>query len=159
VSHVLRLAACAAAVAVFFAGAWVTSPALVRDLGLDLWEFPAWQRSLGSQVERKQELVRRWHVAERRDQMKTEICRDLLAGRITLREAARRFDELPEPSDRLREDLRFQYPQGTDEERMCRHVLQWADDLTADEPGRAAESHRRLRGEFQAAFGRPPDRL
>jgi hypothetical protein len=158
VSQVLRFSACTAVVAVFLTVAGATRPVLLRDLGLNIWEWPGWQRNLDSQVERKQELMRRWQVSERRDQMKSAICRDLLAGRLTLREAARRFEELPEPSDHLQEDLRFQFPQGTDEERMCLHVLLWAGDLTGPPSADGVEPLRRLREEFQAAFGRLPDR-
>jgi hypothetical protein len=156
VSHVLRLSACAAALATFFVGLWAARPVLLHDLGLDLWTWPALQQNLDSELERRQELARRWQVALRRDEFKNQICGELIAGRITLREAVRRFEELPEPSERLQDDLRFRFPQGTDEERLWRHVLEWADDLAADHPGRDAAALRRLREEYRAAFGQAP---
>ena len=157
--HLLRLSACAAAVAVFFLGAWACQPALLRDFGLDVWEWPAWQHSLDAERQRQAELVRRWQAAARREQMKNQICRELIEGRLTLREAARRFRELPDLSHRLWDDLRVDFPDGTtDEERLCRHVLKWACDLTAGDDG-ALELRRRLDAELRAIRGRPQGSL
>ncbi len=131
----LRLAACAALVAGLVAAAELLFPAWLRDLGLDPAEWWAWQRRIDDQYERERELNRRWAVSAGRDRVKTQICQELIAGRISLREAARRFEELPDPPARLREDLRINFPVGTDAERLSRHVIAWACDL----PERADE--------------------
>jgi hypothetical protein len=154
-SQLLRLSACAALVAGCFAATWGTRPAVLRGLGLDLWEWPRWQNNLDAEHEREGELTRRWQISERREWMKTRICRDVIDGRLTVREAARRFAEMPDPPERLWEDLRLNFPEGTDEERMCRHVIEWAGDLPPKEPSRAEELRRRLREELRAGLGRP----
>jgi hypothetical protein len=152
VTPLLRFSACAALVAGLLAGAWALRPAVLTDLGLDVWEWPRWQHTLDSQSEREGELGRRWQISARREQLKNEICRELIEGRLTLRQAARRFAELPDPPERLWEDLRQNYPEGGDEERMCRHVIDWASDLPPRVPSRAEELRRRLREELQVGL-------
>jgi hypothetical protein len=152
VTHLLRFSACAALIAGFFAGAWALRPAVLSDLGLDVWEWPRWQNSLDVQSEREGELGRRWQISARREQMKNEICRELIEGRLTLRQAARRFVEMPDPPERLWDELRLNYPEGDDGERMCRHVIEWASDLPPREPSRVEELRRRLREELQVGL-------
>jgi hypothetical protein len=147
----LRVSACAALVALFFAGAWALRPVVLTDLGLDVWDWPRWQHTFDAQSEREGELARRWQISARREQMKNEICRELIAGRLTLRQAARRFAEMPDPPERLWDELRQNYPGGDDEERMCRHVIDWASDLRPREPSRA-EALRRLQEELRVSL-------
>jgi hypothetical protein len=147
----VRLLACAALVAGVFAGAWVARPAVLRNLGFAVWELPDWQHRLDDQSERDRELDRRWQVSAWRERRKTEICRELIAGRLTLREAATLFLEIPNPPEHLWEDLRFNYKQGTDDERMCRHVIEWACDLMSAEETGVAEMRQRWEAEVQTA--------
>jgi hypothetical protein len=152
VSALLRLVACAALLSGVYTAVSYLRPALMHECGLEFWELPAWQLRIDAQYDRQRELDRRWQISAARDHEKTQICRELIAGRITLREAARRFAELPDPPERFWEDLRKNFPQGTDPERLCRHVITWACDL----PERADQTdalRRRLEKELRSMSG------
>jgi hypothetical protein len=147
----LRLSACAALVAGVFTGAWIARPVALRNLGLAVWELPDWQHRLDDQNERDRELDRRWQVANGRERRKNEICQELIAGRLSLREAATLFLGIPDPPEHLWEDLRFNYKQGTDDERLCRHVIEWACDLMSAEETGTAELRQRWEAELHTA--------
>jgi hypothetical protein len=95
-----------------------------------------------------------------RSESKRQVARDLLAGQVSLTQAAARFGELnarpPETDASL-------FPGATEEERLCRQVIQFATKELEGKPedgGRpTAESvacRRRLEGELQALLERGP---
>jgi hypothetical protein len=156
--HLLRLSAFAVLTVLFFAGIWFLRPALLGELGLDLWEWPNWQRELDAECERDGDLSRLWQTALRRERMKDQICLELIDGRLALRDAARHFAELPDPPDRLWEDIRLSFAGAGDEERMCRHVIEWACDLLGRVPARQDALRRRLQEELRNSLKKPQKR-
>jgi hypothetical protein len=97
-----------------------------------------------------------------RSESKRQVARDLLAGRICLLEAAARFRQLNAPPPEADTSL-FRgasvFPGRTEEERLCRQVIQWAATEFED-GGRptaaSAACRRRLEGELQALLERGP---
>ncbi len=101
---------------------------------------------------------------EQRVQFKEALCRreakeriveDLVAERISLREAAGLFVVTsPQPRHYLNW-VRQAYPGGTEEESICRHVIHYVRRALGNaDPRRTAEVVARLEAELQAEF--PP---
>ena len=145
----LRLAGCAALAGLLITGGCALRPSLFADLGLDWWTWPKslWQHDV--EHARDAELTRRWQGAAWRTGAKDRICRELIAGRLTLAEAARQFMELPGTTEAMWQDIRDRFAGATAEESMSRRVIEWACDLLAREPARAEALRRRLLAELQ----------
>jgi hypothetical protein len=63
-----------------------------------------------------------------------EICRDLIAGRLTLAEAARRLGDLSDSSENFWDQIRLGFAGATDDERMCRRAIELACGLLHGNP-------------------------
>jgi hypothetical protein len=81
---------------------------------------------------------------------KEHICRDLIASRVSLSQAARQVSELPDAPDSFWATLRSMETGTTDEERVCRHLIDWACGLVMHEPDQAEALRQRLEAELQA---------
>src|SRR5438874_2470476 len=83
------------------------------------------------------------------------IPRGLVAGRLSIREAAQRFGELAESQPQMREAfterLREAYPDCSDEERLCRHVIDQARRSFDSDPARARLVAERLEADLRAS--------
>jgi hypothetical protein len=146
-----RLAVCTCFLGLFFVGAYAFCSAVVEVAGPDLAEWIRCWRTFDSETGRGEELSQQCQYALERHQAKNQIARDLIAGRLSLAEAAARFAELPHPSQRMREMLRFYHgTAATDEEIMSQHVIDWACLLLEEEPARAAAVRHRLENEWRA---------
>jgi hypothetical protein len=110
--------------------------ALVVLAGL-AWVRPEWTEAVGEALtggdsgrveearRRREELVKRDGVLFRRIAAKEEVIRELIAGRLSLWQAARWFKQLNEnPRDLTADYLEF-FPGATDDEKQCRQVLDW----------------------------------
>jgi hypothetical protein len=147
----LRLAACAAVVGLALVGICWLWPALFQADGLNPAETPAWLHLYFGEVERGRELRTRLKAVGRRLDAQARICDELIAGRISLTEAARRVGDLPDPPDHFQELLRTHFAGATDEERLAHCVLQWACEVLVDQPERAQALRRRWEAELAAS--------
>lgn len=87
------------------------------------------------------------------------IARELLAGRLTLLEAAERFRDLAEANPEFSwEGFRSRFPGASDDERHARHVI-YAVGMEGDDPGRARVVVARLEAELSEALRRGSFRL
>jgi hypothetical protein len=132
----LRLAGCAALVALPLLGWGALRPAVFEALGLDWWDWPNCLRQYDAASERAEELAQKSRVALGQMQAKDAIARDLIAGRLSLAEATRLFLEMPRTTEFVRRYVRECFPGATAEEGMSRYVIQWACDMLPQQPDR-----------------------
>jgi hypothetical protein len=125
------------------------APQALSPLGLDFGDLPALQRRLEETRLRGEELDRRREALLRRIAAKERVVAELVAGRLTLLQAAARFRDLKgEPPD-------LAAPPGlacgcSEGERLCREVMAWADGWLAEQaPQRAAAVAARLEAELR----------
>ena len=87
--------------------------------------------------------------AQERIRAKRAIALEVLAGRLTLRQAAAHFRELDagRPERKLAH-WRASCPGNTDEERYCWTVLRYVGQEVWHDPARAREARRRLEAEL-----------
>ena len=129
----LRMGACAivGVTAVLFVGGvltpWLGGPTLfASDLGHTC-------RLLWNEQVRCEELITRNLALKRCLETKQEVVRELMAGRMTLPEAADRFQEA---ASRLADDVdeKFvDYQEGT-EDGQCRNVIRWVARYLSGDP-------------------------
>jgi hypothetical protein len=109
-------------------------------------------RRLPPEFHRSRDLDERLARAKENNAGKLEVAQALIAGQITLPEAAAHFqtiDQQDEPDFR-RDILRVAYPGRTDAERYCRYVIKTVAALLVLQPERRAAVIPRLEEEFEA---------
>jgi hypothetical protein len=112
----LGVAALAAALGLF--------PGLAAAVGLDLWNVPAALSAMAEAVEMDCRLDEELLAAQLRTAIKDEAAEDVVAGRLTLVEAAARFRRLDaDASEEYRRAWRATAEGTRDEERYCRQVV------------------------------------
>jgi hypothetical protein len=146
----LRLAACAAVAGLTLGGICWLWPALFEADDPNPAAKSGWLRLYLEEVERGRDLRTRLKAVGRRLDAQARICDDLIAGRISLTEAARRVGDLPDPLEHFQDLLRTHFAGATDEERLARSVLHWACGMFADQPERAQALRRRCEAELAA---------
>jgi len=92
--------------------------------------------------------IRFWNMATE------QICHDLIAGRLTLIQAARRVKELPNTPPLFWVVLEEQEKGQTDDERLCWHLIDRACLALGGDSGEAAALRQRLEAELQAKLDR-----
>jgi hypothetical protein len=149
-SHVARLVCCAALVSLPLLVAGAVRPTLLEEFGIDP---SGWATSLGNfgyELERQEQLKRQLHEIQTAMQLKSELCRDLIAGRVSLAQTTRRFCELAgRPREEFLELIRREFPGETEEETLCRHVIAWVCNRLDDDPVKQDAVRRRLEAEMQ----------
>jgi hypothetical protein len=80
---------------------------------------------------------------------KDAIAEDLIAGKLTLVEAAARVRDLPDGMPGWMNLLPPEELGANDDETLCRHVIGWAQTVLADRPEKAAAVGRRLDAELR----------
>jgi hypothetical protein len=118
-------------------------------------ERQCWQQVLHQEDARGAKLDRLRDCENARLRAKERICWDLIECRLTLRQAARDIANLPDAPDDLLRVFRENEKGATDEERWCRHVIDWACGLLLDEPARAEALRYGLEAELQAQVREP----
>jgi hypothetical protein len=124
-----------------------------------------WRRTMDDPVrrhrQRGEELEQRTRAVIGRLERKEKIVKALLAGRLTLLQAAARFRALNEGPPAFGWDqFRDAMPGGSDDERHCHEVIEFAYHVVShDDPHRAAELREGLRAELRQHLGRGPLRL
>jgi hypothetical protein len=134
-------------------GAGTAAPGWLARMGLDPSEIcEAINTSRREQV-RHEELVARDRYVRDSLEGKVLVTQDLRAGRLTLREAAARFQVLNQACPEFDwERFRQVFPGQTAEERHCRQVLVAAESPSRDDPDRVDEVSTRLQAEFREMF-------
>jgi hypothetical protein len=104
--------------------------------------------------QREARLERQLRVARRRSDAKDRVVRRLLAGWLTLPQAAALFGRLNErPEDCPGQDG-YLWPGASQEEKLCRQVIAWAREVGRAEAV-SAKAVARLERELEALLGRP----
>jgi hypothetical protein len=114
--------------------------------------------ALVSQGQMKEALVQRLAACCSVQSAKAEAVNDLIAGRLTLRQATERFRELNALMDDGNDELVGPYQVVRDEEPLCRSVLAWAEVQLYQRGDKATEAKvlTRLKEEYRKRFGRDP---
>jgi hypothetical protein len=140
-----RLVLCAATgvalVLIFavFAPWWMGSERSLASVGGLLYR----EIQRGEALSSRDEVVRRCRAAKRR------ITAEVLAGRMTLPEAAQAFREWNETIKDGNEPWAGVYRAPEDEEAVCRNVIVWARQVANRDPGRQAAVVRHLEEELR----------
>jgi hypothetical protein len=140
-------------------GAGTAAPGWLARMGLDPGEICEAINSSWREQLRHEELVARGRPLHDSLEAKVVVTQDLRAGRVTLREAASRFQALNHACPEYDwERFRQAFPGQTDEERHCRQVLVAADNTLRGAPDCEDEVLTRLQAEFRDLFEaqRPP---
>jgi hypothetical protein len=120
----LRFSLCAGAGLLLWVALTRTHPRLVGELVPGVCCLPEAWAQLVEEAERSQDLEDARAAVEGRVQAKAAIAEDLVAGRLTLLQAAARFRDLNSRPPRFHWDrFRLAYPGTTDDERHCYEVL------------------------------------
>jgi hypothetical protein len=133
-------------------------------LGVDFWNLPALERQMAESERYSAELDEWGQAICTRLESKHRVTLDLLAGRLSLLQAAVRFRDLNAGGRHNPADLRNFFPGRSEAERVCRQVVCWvSEDSQATDPEQGLFLHGRLEKELQQllASGRPiswPDR-
>jgi hypothetical protein len=141
----------AALVAVgLLAGVLLVRPAWLSDAGLDFWSLPELYASLENSNREMAELEQRQKGIFHRMDAKQEVLRALRADELSLVEAAARFGEVNRREPETMGYVRGMYPGHSDEERLCRQVLGWAQFNLGDESVKSRATVLRLEAEMEA---------
>jgi hypothetical protein len=101
-------------------------------------------------AECRAEVDRELRLSNARVNAKGRIGRDLIAGRLTVGQAAQQLADLPDTPPNFMAELRATEKGNSDQERLCWHVIDWACHLLADDPQRAMALRCRLEKELDA---------
>src|SRR5436190_6857272 len=115
------------------AGASYSCVSWNSDLGLDFWNAPALKDDLDQQQRLRLALDLRDVVVLNRIAVKQEIVQAVVAGRLSLLEAAARFHKLNTGEAKLMTDLRREYPSASDDECMCHNVIAYVKHHLGDD--------------------------
>jgi hypothetical protein len=115
------------------AGASYSCMSWQSDLGLDFWNAPALKDDLAQQEQVRLALNLSDVVVLNRIAAKQEIVQAVVAGRLSLLEAAAQFHKLNCGEAKLMADLRREYPSANDDECMCRNLIAYVKHHLADD--------------------------
>ena len=100
-------------------------PEWTEDSGIDFWNLPRLNRQLESQARRSEELDARFESTLSRIEMRQQVVNQLVAGHLSLREAAAKFREINQSVRQNAELVEAMYPNMGEDERYCRYVLDY----------------------------------
>jgi hypothetical protein len=123
-------------------GVW-TQPDVFDRWGLNIGGMSEWREKEQRFMQRRDAVARENQALRDRIVAKGEVTRELLAGRITLLQAARRFRDLNDSPIAYPSMFWRRYPGRSDGEKLCREVLRWVEAYLKDLPG--SQSPIRLR--------------
>ncbi len=146
---VLRLSLWAAAAAVFAAAGGAVVSARGESLGHQLSHILA-------EMDHSAALDAEVAASHSLRQQKRELTAELVAGRLSLAEAAEAFQEVEVTYHGDLRYIRHAYPNLPEDEATYCHALQWARRRLPCDPARAAEILAGLRAEFEARFHHAP---
>jgi len=123
-------------------------PALAQDAGIDFWHVPDLQGGLSDSHRRARDLELEGEAIERRIALRIETVREVVAGRVEIDEAVRRFAELNRMDPPGLSRVRYMYAGATDEERagwqLVSHLRAYRDAVARSgaRPGHHPQRHR-----------------
>jgi hypothetical protein len=126
-SACLRLFAVFVGTVVVLVAASRLAPRLMRDLGLDWGSLCELYRQQEQERSRAAELQRRDGVLLVRIQEKGRVVRRLIAGEVTLLQAAAAFKRLNDAPPAFRDERHRAFPAASEGESLCRQVIQWVE--------------------------------
>jgi hypothetical protein len=126
-----------------------------------LWcgQADAWRlaRDLLAEARRGEALDARDAASRRYNEAKQAVTDEVIAGRLSLTEAAERFARLGESLDGDEGVIpRYKGPVG--EQALCGNVIVWVSASRPDGSGRQARVRARLEAEYRERFGAEPPR-
>jgi hypothetical protein len=127
-------------------------PAWLAPLGADLPGLDSAGRILQGEGERGARLEAEREVIARRHLDLERIIEDLIAERLTLKEAAERLRAAQDDNPAFWVVVRLRDQGASDEENLYHHLLSIVDFSLADEPERARSVRRRLEAELQVVL-------
>jgi hypothetical protein len=129
------------------AGMGQAVPDWAEDAGFDFWNLPQINRQLEEQARRSEDLDARLESSLNRIELRQRIIGELLAGQITLSQAAAQFRDLTWAVPKYVALIQMQYPNMNEAEKYCRYVLDYARRYSGHhkEPGQIIS---RLEREF-----------
>jgi hypothetical protein len=114
-------------------------PAWAAHWNLDWWSLPELQENVRQGQQTRAAMEPRCDAAAARLAAKEQTTQELLAGRLTLVQAAARFRVLNASATGEARDLTLYLDGATDEERLCRQVIGWAKGARAIRSPEAGE--------------------
>jgi len=136
-TNLLRLAFMIVMVVVVALAAALLEPQWAQDLCLDSWTEANLQHDWFGVHPVLGELDEQDRTISKRLGAKDEVVKDLIAGRLTLFEAAAGFRRLNEEFPRA--VVKESVPGVTEEEQLCRQVIAWVRVRLEVNPGEASE--------------------
>ncbi len=139
----------------YVGGTALADPNVVQAMGLDVWRIGQLERELRMSQSRESKLERDLQTINDRATVHNLMLDDLIHGRVTLVETARRKWEMNQHRQELRDHLELHCFGPTMEARMaydlCESVAsKWAGG-NVDSAG--AATIRRVRAEYEVAYG------
>jgi hypothetical protein len=125
-------------------------PGWATERGLDLWKSLKVFNQMGIDLRISAELEARNRDVLRRIKFKCRLVKGLIENRQTLREAARLLLEEDALSPAVLDLIRRSFPGKSDEEVLCRHLIEYTRGVLRLDPGRAQIVIARLEAELQA---------
>jgi len=105
------------------AGVSYAMPEWTTELGVDFWDVQTLNRQIEQDGRQIEDLDAKTMATVQRLREKTAIAADLVAGNVTLCEAATRYRNLNAAAPHVLATLRDHYPDCSDDERHCRNLL------------------------------------
>jgi hypothetical protein len=132
-------------------GAWKLGRGPLTEAIAEYRETRHWQQVMARAQAHSADLKMSMDRQRARLQAKHCIVKNLIAGRLSVNDAAWQYGDLPDAPAGFLEHLR-ETEQGTsDHERLCRHLIDYACDSLEFEPERL-ELRRRLMQDFEDSF-------
>jgi hypothetical protein len=126
----------------------------VAAAGAVLWRAVDLPQVFSEQGRYAADLRAQQETLSARREARKEILQDVVAGRLTLLQAADQFKGLNERHPECMTAVRSAYDGGSDEERLCRQVIAGVEELLADRPpSEAASIIARLEAQLHDHFG------
>jgi hypothetical protein len=150
----VRALSCLALLGMSLAALSQYRPSWADGTGLDWWSLPELQEEIRRGKERDAELDRGSGIT--RCAARERVTQELLAGRLTLPQAAARFRPLNASAGANVPPLELWFAGATEEERLCRQVIAWAEaaGTVPGSPGSGRTTRRRLEAELNALLER-----
>jgi hypothetical protein len=130
-------------------------PAWAARMQFDWWSLPALHEQIRRGEQESADLDARCREITARVLAREAVIRDLRAGRLTLAQAAARFRDINGPDGKAPLEVAGRFGGATEEERLCRQVIAWAEVVARYEsPGAAEPMRRGLEAELAALLAR-----
>ena len=150
-SPLSRAVACVLALGLATTCAWKFGCGPLAKAFADYQESRHWQQTMARAQARSAEIktgMDRWRA---RWQAKHRIVKDLIAGRLTVNDAAWQYGDLPDAPAGFLELLRETEQGSSDHERLCWHLIDYACGSLQSEAAQQ-ELRRRLVQDFENSF-------